>query len=149
MIPSLAKELYSNRAAWYKEFIAKYKIPVSQINAELILLPLFVSSDPKTVLKESSDSSSFPANFLFVSSDPKTVLKGNSDSSSFPANFLFGTASSSYQFEGAYLSDAKGLSNWDAHTHKPGNIIDGSNGDVAVDQYHRITAVVRPNIVVE
>jgi len=39
---------------------------------ELILLPLFASSDTKT-LHESSDSSSFPA------------------------NFLFGTASSSYQ----------------------------------------------------
>ncbi|KAI5590527.1 hypothetical protein BDE02_04G014700 [Populus trichocarpa] len=79
---------------------------------ELILLPLFASSDTKT-LHESSDSSSFPA------------------------NFLFGTASSSYQFEGAYLSDGKGLSNWDVHSHKPGNIIDGSNGDIAVDQYHR------------
>ncbi|KAL0012390.1 hypothetical protein SO802_007498 [Lithocarpus litseifolius] len=63
----------------------------------------------------------------------------------FPTNFLFGTASSSYQFEGAYLSDGKGLNNWDVYTHKPGdmtshfsssNIIDGSNGDVAVDHYH-------------
>uniref|UniRef100_A0A2N9ITV4 Beta-glucosidase n=1 Tax=Fagus sylvatica TaxID=28930 RepID=A0A2N9ITV4_FAGSY len=59
------------------------------------------------------------------------------DKSPFPSNFLFGTASSSYQFEGAYLSDGKGLNNWDVYTHKPGNIIDGSNGDVAVDQYHR------------
>ncbi|KAF3969682.1 hypothetical protein CMV_006543 [Castanea mollissima] len=56
--------------------------------------------------------------------------------SPFPTNFLFGTASSSYQFEGAYLSDGKGLNNWDVYTHKPGNIIDGSNGDVAVDHYH-------------
>ncbi|XP_030968028.1 beta-glucosidase 46-like isoform X1 [Quercus lobata] len=56
--------------------------------------------------------------------------------SPFPTNFLFGTASSSYQFEGAYLSDGKGLNNWDVYTHKPGTIIDGSNGDVAVDHYH-------------
>ncbi|KAJ1405603.1 Glycosyl hydrolases family 1, N-terminal conserved site [Sesbania bispinosa] len=55
----------------------------------------------------------------------------------FPTNFLFGTASSSYQFEGAYLSDGKGMSNWDVFAHKPGSIGDGSNGDVAVDQYHR------------
>ncbi|KAI7752381.1 hypothetical protein M8C21_030114, partial [Ambrosia artemisiifolia] len=54
----------------------------------------------------------------------------------FPRNFLFGTASSSYQFEGAYLADGKGLSNWDIFAHEPGNIVDGSNGDVAVDQYH-------------
>ncbi|KAI4312013.1 hypothetical protein MLD38_036871 [Melastoma candidum] len=54
-----------------------------------------------------------------------------------PPGFLFGTASSSYQYEGAYKSDGKGLSNWDEFAHGPGNIIDGSNGDVAVDHYHR------------
>ncbi|XWS15598.1 hypothetical protein CRYUN_Cryun34aG0014600 [Craigia yunnanensis] len=64
-------------------------------------------------------------------------LKGNSDASPFPSNFLFGTASSSYQVEGAFLSDGKGLNNWDVFTHKPGNIMDGSNGDIAVDHYHR------------
>ncbi|XP_050371028.1 beta-glucosidase 47 isoform X2 [Argentina anserina] len=58
-------------------------------------------------------------------------MKGNSRS-----NFLFGTASSSYQFEGAFLNDGKGLSNWDVFTHEPGRILDGSTGDVAVDQYH-------------
>ncbi|KAH9318530.1 hypothetical protein KI387_020299, partial [Taxus chinensis] len=40
--------------------------------------------------------------------------------------------------EGAYLEDGKGLSNWDVFTHThPGNITDGSNGDIADDQYHR------------
>ncbi|XP_004293271.1 PREDICTED: beta-glucosidase 47 [Fragaria vesca subsp. vesca] len=58
-------------------------------------------------------------------------LKGNSQS-----NFLFGTASSSYQFEGAFLNDGKSLNNWDVFSHKPGNILDGTNGDIAVDQYH-------------
>ncbi|WCJ20257.1 beta glucosidase 46 [Euphorbia peplus] len=57
--------------------------------------------------------------------------------STFPSNFLFGTASSAYQYEGAYLSDGKGLNNWDVFTHIPGKVIDGSTGDVAVDQYHR------------
>ncbi|XP_014506784.1 beta-glucosidase 46 [Vigna radiata var. radiata] len=51
--------------------------------------------------------------------------------------FLFGTASSSYQYEGAYSSDGKGLSNWDVFSHTAGSIDDGSNGDVSVDQYHR------------
>ncbi|XP_070661911.1 beta-glucosidase 47-like isoform X2 [Malus domestica] len=63
-------------------------------------------------------------------------FKGNSASSPFPSNFLFGTASSSYQFEGAYLNDGKSLSNWDVFTHKPGHISDGTNGDIAGDQYH-------------
>ncbi|XP_050208686.1 beta-glucosidase 47 isoform X2 [Mercurialis annua] len=35
------------------------------------------------------------------------------------------------------MSDGKGLNNWDNFTHKPGNILDGSNGDVATDHYHR------------
>ncbi|KAL3820683.1 hypothetical protein ACJIZ3_006588 [Penstemon smallii] len=59
-----------------------------------------------------------------------------SHTSSFPDNFLFGTASSSYQYEGAILSDGKGLSNWDIFAHKTGKIFDGSNGDIAVDHYH-------------
>nr|XP_004486131.2 beta-glucosidase 47 [Cicer arietinum] len=75
--------------------------------------------------------SNFMGSCAFVS------LEHNITSSSFPLNFLFGTASSSYQFEGAFSSDGKGLSNWDVFTHKPGTIIDGTNGDVAVDHYHR------------
>ncbi|RYR76214.1 hypothetical protein Ahy_A01g000821 isoform C [Arachis hypogaea] len=67
----------------------------------------------------------------------EAISKHLDPSPSFPSNFLFGTASSSYQYEGAYLSDGKGISNWDVFSHKPGNIVDGSNGDVAVDQYHR------------
>nr|GEV26941.1 hypothetical protein [Tanacetum cinerariifolium] len=63
-------------------------------------------------------------------------IKTNSSPSSFPRNFLFGTASSSYQFEGGYLADGKGLSNWDIFSHTTGNIVDGSNGDIAVDHYH-------------
>ncbi|KAL3522031.1 hypothetical protein ACH5RR_014865 [Cinchona calisaya] len=54
----------------------------------------------------------------------------------FPSNFFFGTASSSYQYEGAFSSYGKGLSNWDIFSHEAGNILDGSNGDIAVDQYH-------------
>ncbi|KAJ6367518.1 hypothetical protein OIU78_000140 [Salix suchowensis] len=72
---------------------------------------------------------------LYESSHQKT-LKESVNPSSFPANFIFGVASSSYQFEGSYQSDGKGLSNWDIYTHTPGKIIDGSNGDIAVDQYH-------------
>ncbi|KAJ6925548.1 beta-glucosidase 46-like isoform X1 [Populus alba x Populus x berolinensis] len=72
---------------------------------------------------------------LCVSSHPET-LQGSLDHFSLPDNFLFGMASSSYQFEGSYLGDGKGLSNWDIHSHTAGKIIDGSNGDTAADQYH-------------
>ncbi|KAH7543603.1 hypothetical protein FEM48_Zijuj02G0201300 [Ziziphus jujuba var. spinosa] len=58
--------------------------------------------------------------------------------SSFPAGFIFGTASASYQYEGAAREDGKGPSIWDYYSHKyPEKIKDGSNGDVANDQYHR------------
>ncbi|KAJ4956678.1 hypothetical protein NE237_013461 [Protea cynaroides] len=59
------------------------------------------------------------------------------DRSQFPPSFLFGTATSSYQIEGAYLVDNKSLNNWDVFTHLAGKIKDGSNGDVADDHYHR------------
>ena len=55
----------------------------------------------------------------------------------FPKDFLWGTATSSYQVEGAWNADGKGESIWDRNAHTPGRIKDGSNADVSCDQYHR------------
>lgn len=55
---------------------------------------------------------------------------------SFPKGFVFGTASSAFQYEGAVKADGRGPSVWDEFSHTFGKIIDFSNADVAVDQYH-------------
>jgi len=59
------------------------------------------------------------------------------DGASFPSGFLWGTATSSYQIEGAVNEDGRGRSIWDTFSHTPGKIEDGSNGDRANDHYHR------------
>lgn len=55
----------------------------------------------------------------------------------FPKDFLWGAASAAYQVEGAWNEDGKGPSNWDRYVRIPGTTFKGTNGDVAVDHYHR------------
>jgi len=56
---------------------------------------------------------------------------------SFRKGFVWGSASASYQVEGAAFEDGKGLSVWDMLSHQPGKIHANENGDVACDHYHR------------
>ncbi|WP_067125326.1 GH1 family beta-glucosidase [Microtetraspora malaysiensis] len=51
--------------------------------------------------------------------------------------FLWGTATASYQIEGAVSEDGRGVSVWDTFSHEPGRVRDGHTGDVACDHYHR------------
>ncbi len=55
----------------------------------------------------------------------------------FPANFLFGTATAAYQIEGATHEDGRTDSIWDTFARVPGAVVDGHNGDIATDHYHR------------
>jgi beta-glucosidase len=55
----------------------------------------------------------------------------------FPKGFFWGTATSSYQIEGAWNEDGKGPSIWDTFAHTPGKIKNNDTGDVANDHYHR------------
>jgi beta-glucosidase len=56
--------------------------------------------------------------------------------STFPSGFLWGTATSSYQIEGAVNKDGRGPSIWDRFAHMRGTISDRSNADTATDHYH-------------
>ena len=56
-------------------------------------------------------------------------MKGN--------EFIWGTATSSYQIEGAIHEGGRGESIWDVFCREPGRIKDGSDGSVACDHYHR------------
>ncbi len=56
---------------------------------------------------------------------------------SFPQGFLWGSATASYQVEGAVNEDGRGPSIWDTFSHTPGKTNNGDTGDVADDHYHR------------
>jgi beta-glucosidase len=55
----------------------------------------------------------------------------------FPEGFLWGSATASYQVEGAVHADGRGPSIWDTFSHSPGKTHNGDTGDVADDHYHR------------
>lgn len=55
----------------------------------------------------------------------------------FPSMFKWGTATASYQIEGAVSEDGRGSSIWDTFSHTPGKTLGGDTGDVACDHYHR------------
>ncbi|WP_066188880.1 glycoside hydrolase family 1 protein [Gracilibacillus timonensis] len=55
----------------------------------------------------------------------------------FTKDFLWGAASAAYQIEGGWNEDGKGQSVWDVFVRKEGTTYKGTNGDVAVDHYHR------------
>jgi len=56
---------------------------------------------------------------------------------SFKKDFAWGAATASYQIEGAWNEDGKGLNVWDVFSHEPGNVEHGNTGDIACDHYHR------------
>ena len=60
-----------------------------------------------------------------------------STSTRFPDGFVWGAATAAFQIEGATTEDGRGASIWDTLCAQPGAILDGSDGSVACDHYHR------------
>ncbi|MES0867886.1 GH1 family beta-glucosidase [Pseudovibrio sp. SCP19] len=65
-------------------------------------------------------------------------LQQLANSISLPKDMVLGAATASYQIEGAVNEGGRGPTVWDHFTHIPGNIADGTNGDIACDHYHRL-----------
>jgi len=57
--------------------------------------------------------------------------------------FLWGVATSSYQIEGGVNADGRTPSIWDTFAKTPGKVVNGDNGDIACDHYHRYQEDVR------
>ncbi|CAM8881674.1 unnamed protein product [Rhodiola kirilowii] len=74
---------------------------------------------------------------IFLAFEARLSASQNITRGSFPKGFVFGTASSAYQYEGAVKEDGRGMTIWDTFARKFGKVSDFSNGDIAVDQYHR------------
>lgn len=58
----------------------------------------------------------------------------------FRDDFVWGSATASFQVEGAWNEDGKQPSIWDVFCHEGKHIADSSSGDVACDHYHRYKA---------
>ena len=58
-------------------------------------------------------------------------------SKKFPENFVWGSATASFQIEGAAKQYGRGASIWDAFCETPGKVEGGHTGDIACDHYHR------------
>jgi len=71
------------------------------------------------------------------SAQKTTSLQAAPSSRNFPNDFLWGSATASYQVEGAVQEDGRGPSIWDTFSHTPGKTHHGDTGDIADDFYHR------------
>lgn len=54
----------------------------------------------------------------------------------FGENFVWGAATASYQIEGAWNEDGKGVNIWDVFSQNPGKVYENQNGNYACDHYH-------------
>jgi beta-glucosidase len=55
----------------------------------------------------------------------------------YPQDFTWGTATASYQIEGAVNEDGRGATIWDTFSATPGKVKNGNTGEIANDHYHR------------
>lgn len=70
------------------------------------------------------------------SDSEQSPVQQNNHARTFPEGFLWGSATASYQVEGAVKEDGRKPTIWDTLSHTPGKTVNGATGDVADDHYH-------------
>ncbi|KMT14694.1 hypothetical protein BVRB_4g074620 isoform A [Beta vulgaris subsp. vulgaris] len=137
-IISLPKTSFFNKS-YISTFQWSYLTVASRQNLILTLLKAEASANGEThsMLPPLSNNKLMAKKPSIIIEDKSNLIQKEVHRTDFPQDFVFGVATSAYQVEGACNEGNKGPSIWDAFTHIKGNIIDGSNGDVAVDQYNR------------
>jgi beta-glucosidase len=61
----------------------------------------------------------------------------------FPKDFLWGISTASYQVEGGWNEEGRGLSIWDTFCKEAGKVLGGESGEIACDSYHRMEDDIR------
>lgn len=75
---------------------------------------------------------------LSTSDDTTPTNPSSAARVTFPPGFLWGAATAAYQVEGAAHEGGRTDSIWDTFARIPGAVLDGHDGEVACDQYHRM-----------
>uniref|UniRef100_A0AAQ4P9W1 Lactase n=1 Tax=Gasterosteus aculeatus aculeatus TaxID=481459 RepID=A0AAQ4P9W1_GASAC len=69
----------------------------------------------------------------FPTTDDEKLIYGY-----FQKDFIWSTATASYQVEGGWRADGKGLSIWDKFAHTPLRVSNDDNGDIACNSYNKV-----------
>jgi len=88
------------------------------------------------LLGASSAIAYLPVQLRASERDELSVPTHGGEARRFPEGFLWGSATASYQVEGAVHEDGRGMTIWDTFSHTAGKTHNGDTGDVADDFFH-------------
>ncbi len=103
--------------------------------AASIVAPSTLIAAPSTLVAAPSTLVAAPS--TLVAERVASPATGRGHVRTFPDGFRWGTATASYQVEGAVHDEGRGPSIWDTFSEAPGNTHNGDNGDIADDFFHR------------